>query len=323
MFEFGEQATTDVYRLGAGDLAAWAPLAAAAIFVAGGALLAITRRISVHRAMPFALALILLLTGGLGLGAWGINYLDARSFAAERQALDARLFELKLHALMPGSALACLEPTASEAVLDACDKGLFASAEATAAAVAYVSAQLSLLTGARQHAKASGVSYPKLLTALRQVVEADRFGIVAHLFAQAGCSASQCALFALLQDANRVKVNLAERPFEKRLETRAAEWSNRSLASASGPVSPVDSSLGTAPVKVPIKLFFPSAASIPAINIIASEPPAPQRAQEAAASTDNTAARSGKPVQATPPRRQASAVDGAPQGPLQIAPPAQ
>jgi hypothetical protein len=327
MFEFGEQAT-DLYPIGAGVLATWAPAAVAAIFIAAGALLAASGRVRIHRAVPLGLALVLALAGGWVLGAWALNYFDARSFAAERQSLDARAFELKMPALMPGSPLACLEPTASETVLDACDKGLFASPEATAAAVSYVSAQLSLLTAARQHAKGSGVSYSKLLTAMRRVVEADRFGIVAHLFARAGCSANQCALFALLQDASRVKVNLAERPFEKRVETRAAEWSsvaNRSIASASSPALPAVASAASAaaaPAKAPSKLFFPSSASIPAVNIIASEPPAAQPAQEATASAD-TSTRSSKPVQETPSRRQASAVDGARSGPLRIVPPAQ
>ncbi len=325
MFEFGEQAT-DLYPIGAGALATWAPAAVAAIFITAGALLAGTGRVNIHRAVPLGLALVLALAGGWVLGAWALNYFDARSFAAERQTLDGRAFELKMRALMPGSPLACLEPTASETLLDACDKGLFASPEATAAAVSYVSAQLSLLTAARQHAKGSGVSYSKLLTAMRRVVEADRFGIVAHLFGRAGCSANQCALFALLQDASRVKVNLAERPFEKRVETRAAEWSsvaNRSIASASSPALPAEASAAAAaPAKAPSKLFFPSSASIPAVNIIASEPPAAQPAQEATASAD-TRTRSSKPVQETPSGRQASAVDGARSGPLRIVPPAQ
>jgi len=262
MFEFGEQAT-DLYPIGAGVLATWAPAAVAAIFIAAGALLAAGGRVRIHRAVPLGLALVLALAGGWVLGAWALNYFDARSFAAERQSLDARAFELKMRALMPGSPLACLEPTASETVLDACDKGLFASPEATAAAVSYVSAQLSLLTAARQHAKGSGVSYSKLLTAMRRVVEADRFGIVAHLFARAGCSANQCALFALLQDASRVKVNLAERPFEKRVETRAAEWSsvaNRSIASASSPALPAVASAA-------------SPAAAPAMTVPAAAPP--------------------------------------------------
>ena len=326
MFEFGEQAT-DLYPLGAGVLATWAPVAVAVIFIAAGGLFATTRRMKIHRAISLSLALVLALTGGWVLGAWALKHLDARSLATGRQTLEARAFELNMRALMPGSPLACLEPTASGTVLDACDKGLFASPEATAAAVSYVSAQLSLLTAARQYAKGNGASYSKLLTAMRQVVEADRFGIVAHLFARAGCSANQCALFGLLQDASRVKVNLAERPFEKRVETRAAEWSsaaNRSLASA-GSASPPDglpASAAIAPGRVPSKLFFPSAASIPAINIIASEPPAAQGAREATASADPSA-RSGKPVAENPSRRQASAVDGARSGPLQIVPPPQ
>jgi len=271
--------------------------------------------------LAFALMLFSILAGGWVLGAWALNYLDARSIAAERQNLDGRAFELKMRALMPGSALACLEPTASETVVEVCDRALFASPEATAAAVSYVGAQLSLLGAARQHAKRSGVSYSKLLAAMRRVLEADRFGIVAHLFTRAGCSENQCALFALLQDPSRVKVNLAERPFEKRVETRAAEWTaaaNRAVASAA------DTALPPAPssAKPPSKLFLPSSSSIPAINIMTSEPPAAQPPQQSTTSAES-GTRSNKPVQENPPRRQSSAVDGARSGPLQIVPPPQ
>lgn len=326
MFELGEQAT-ELYPIAASVLATstWAPAAIAAAFIAMGAILAVIGRAKARSVVPLALALTLVLAGGWILAGSAVNYFEARSVAAERQSLDGRAFELKMRTLMPGSALACLEPTASETVVEACEKALFASPEATATAVSYVSAQLSLLTAARQHAKASGASYSKLLASLRRVIESDRFGIVAYLFARAGCSANQCALLALLQDPSQVKINLAERPFEKRVETRAAEWSspaNRALASA------VDVSPGSpapAQPRLPSKLFFPSASSIPAVNIIANEPtagPAAPQAQEATATAD-AGARASKPAQENTPRRQASAVDGARSGPLQIGPPKQ
>src|SRR5581483_3362850 len=57
---------------------------------------------------------------------------------AQRRALDARASELSARALMPGSALSCLDALAGEAVEASCEKALFASPEATAAAVSYV-----------------------------------------------------------------------------------------------------------------------------------------------------------------------------------------
>ena len=48
-------------------------------------------------------------------------------------------------AIAPGSALSCLDEMAGEAVSTACEKAVFASPEAVAAAVKYVAAQLALL----------------------------------------------------------------------------------------------------------------------------------------------------------------------------------
>src|SRR5262245_42960922 len=56
---------------------------------------------------------------------------EQRSVALEQQAIEARLLDLATRALAPGSALACLDAIAGDAVQDACEKALFASPEAT------------------------------------------------------------------------------------------------------------------------------------------------------------------------------------------------
>jgi len=237
-----------------------------------------------------------------------------------------------MRALAPGSALACLEATAGEMVQDSCEKALFASPEATAAAVAYVTAQLSLLAAGRKHAQASGVSYSKVLTTLRRSIEVDRFGIVAYLFAmQPGCGPNKCDLFALLQETSRVRANLAEHPFESYVKTHMAEWSaagSRPIASNPAPAFAA-APPPVAAAKPPSKLFFPSASSIPPVNIMTAEPAAPQQSQpqqsnETTASAD-PAARSRKPPQAAPQARQPPGADSgqARSTPLQITPPAQ
>jgi hypothetical protein len=94
-------------------------------------------------------------TGMLLIGAaaaWVVlEATSAGTFAAQRRALDARLLELTSRAVMPGSALACLDETAGDVVVASCEKALFASPEATAASVAYVTAQLSLLADGSQY----------------------------------------------------------------------------------------------------------------------------------------------------------------------------
>jgi hypothetical protein len=242
-------------------------------------------------------------------GWWARDHFARRDLEAEQRALDTRAFELATRAFMPGSALGCLDAIAGETVEGACEKALFATPEATAAAVSYVAAQLSLLASARELGRPGGTTSGTL--ALRRALEADRFGIVAHVLAvRDGCVPDQCSAFAWLRDTSRINVNLAERPFEARVKTYAASWpavGGRGVASA--PPSPAPS----AAAKVPNNLYFPSATSIPPVNIMTAEPPPAQRPPQ-----DTTGA--AEAATPTPPRRPPQA--GSPPRPPSSAAPA-
>ena len=232
-------------------------------------------------------------------GWWGFDYLARRDLADERRALDARAFELATRALAPGSALACLDALAGEAVEDACEKALFASPEATAVAVSYVSAQLSLLATATEHARRGGASSG--ITSLRRALEADRFGIVAHVLSvRDGCTPDQCGAFFLLRDASRISANIAERTFQSFIKTNMAGWpaaGARPVASIAPASTPAASAAPAAAAKVPNNLYFPSSSSIPPVNIMTAEPAA--QAAQPPAQHDTT----GEGATPTPPRR--------------------
>jgi len=323
MFDYGEQ-FTGFDLTGAVMLPGWILAVVVALVVVVCALVAMRCGFDIRSTSvaPIAAVFIVAVTAACVL-----DHLAARDLAAERRAVDARAFELKMRALAPGSALACLEATAGEMVQDSCEKALFASPETTAAAVSYVMAQLSLLAAGRKHARASGLSYSKVLTMLRRAIELDRFGIVAHVFAmRPGCGPNQCDLFVLLQDASRVRANLAQRPFESHVTTHMADWASagsRPVASNPAPV-PSAASPPLAAVRQSSKLFFPSSSSIPPINILTTEPATPQQSQETTASAD-PAARTRKAPQGALQARQPSNVDSgqARSTPLQITPPTQ
>ena len=269
------------------SLPVWAVVAIAAVLVLACALALVRGRGEGASVAVAILVLILALAGW-----WARDHFARRDLATAQRALDARGFELATRAFMPGSALGCLDAIAGETVEVACEKALFASPEATAAAVSYVAAQLSLLASAREFGR-HGETAPGML-ALRRALEADRFGVVAHVLAvRDGCAPDQCSAFAWLGDTTRIKVNLAERPFDARINTYAASWpaaGGRALAST--PPSPAPS----AAAKVPNNLYFPSATSIPPVNIMTAEPPPTQRPPQATTG----AAESAPP---TPPRR--------------------
>ena len=274
------------------SLPVWAVVAIAAVLVLACALALVRGRgegASVEGASVAVAILVLILALA---GWWARDHFARRDLAAAQRALDARGFELATRAFMPGSALGCLDAIVGETVEAACEKALFASPEATAAAISYVAAQLSLLASARELGR-HGETAPGML-ALRRALEADRFGVVAHVLAvRDGCAPDQCSVFAWLGDTSRIKVNLAEHPFEARIKTYAADWpAPGARALASTPPSPAPS----AAAKVPNNLYFPSAKSIPPVNIMTAEPPPAQRPPQ-----DTTGAADA--ATPTPPRR--------------------
>jgi hypothetical protein len=205
--------------------------------------------------------------------AWGwLDYSILRERAAERRALDARAAELTARAIAPGSALACLDAVGHAAVETACEKALFASPQAVAAAIAYVDARLTLLADGFSFA-ARDQSYAVTLEAPRRALEADRFGVVAHVLAGRGCSADDCAAFDLMRDAERVRANLKERSFEVHVTRHAANWpSDSAIAAAPASAPAVTSALPAIGAPVGSKYSFPSASSIPPISIMNAEP---------------------------------------------------
>jgi hypothetical protein len=221
--------------------------------------------------LGIAMVLLLAFTGW-----WALDHFARSDLAAERRALDTRALELIARAVAPGSALACLDAVAGESVEEACEKALFANPERTAAAVSYVAAQLSLLAAVTD-AASSGANVGRLQAGLRKAIETDRFGIAAHVLAEReGCTPSRCGVFTMLRDARRLRVNLAERRFETLLRGHMASWPSGTTGTAvvgSVPATGASSTASAAiPTKSPNNLYFPSASSIPPVNIMTAEP---------------------------------------------------
>jgi hypothetical protein len=233
---------------------------------------------------------------------------------AERRALAQRSAELTAQALAPGSALACLDGAAGEAVENACEKTVFNDPQSTAGAVAYMAARLTLLADGLAFARHSDAEFAATLSGLRRAIELDRFGIAAHVLAMRdGCTAEHCGAFALLNDANVIRSNLKAQIFDQYVSRYAADW-NKSEAKSepmAGRQAPAPvASAPEPPAKTPMasKYSFPSAASIPPVSIMNSEPPLPKQATEAQAAQPAPPAGLGNaPVPAQLKRQQAPA----------------
>jgi len=214
-----------------------------------------------------------------------IDQLSLSERAAARRALLTRDAELTRSALAPGSALACLDAGAGDAVETACEKMVFASAQSAASAVAYMDARLKLLADAA----AGDASVSATLASTRRAVALDRYGIAAHVLAtRDGCTADKCAAFALVDDASALRANLRAQVFDQYVSRYAVNW-NKPAPSAEKPPPAVSAvpaappvagaapaavgATPTAAVKAGEHWDFPSAASIPPVSIMNAEPP--------------------------------------------------
>jgi hypothetical protein len=248
---------------------------------------------------------VVVLTGLAVVSILGRMAQDERG--AERRALAQRSAELTAQTLAPGSTLACLDGAVGEAVESACEKTVFAGPQSTAAAVAYMAARLTLLADGLAFARHGDPDFPAALAGLRRAIELDRFGIAAHVLAvRDGCTAERCAAFALLGDADVIKSNLKAQVFNQYVSRYAADWNK--FAPTVEKQAPVAGAFeSTAPSKTPLgsKYSFPSAASIPPVSIMNSEPPLSKKATDARAAQPAPPASLGNapvPAQLKPPQ---------------------
>jgi len=225
----------------------------------------------------------------------------------------------------PLPALSCLDGLAGESVEAACEKALFASAEAVAAAVSYTAAQISRLASFGNVATANGSMTPEL-QALRRTIERDRYGLVAHvLMVREGCTLTGCGFFQSLTNSAQISTNMNDELYEGLVSRYAPTWNASvpvaSLPSSSSPVAPVTPPTASLPPGRPVSGDFPSAASIPPVSIMTPEPPPPaaRPSTEAATAPASPQARAVTPPAAKKP----AAPKARPSAPVPLAPPAE
>jgi hypothetical protein len=236
----------------------------------------------------------------------------------ERRALDERSAALMARAIAPGSALSCLDEIAGEAVDAACEKAVFASPEAVAAAVNYVTAKLALLAEGTAYAQRTEPAYEGELAPIRAAAELDRFGIVAHVLeGRDGCSIEKCDALARFKDGGHVLANLRARTFDEHVMKYTAVWNaprppEGPAMAAAAPSAPLPTSLSAPPPTVAPRYDFPSSKSIPAVSIMAPEPGAGRPPAEPPATQPT--AQPGAPIDITPvpPRRPPQVRAGSP-----------
>lgn len=265
--------------------------------------------------------------------AWVVAVRPGGDPAAARRSFENRAAELTMRALTPGSPLACLDAVGSTAVEAVCEKTLFASPETLAAAIAYVDARLSLFVEGSAMGRNSGAG--DAFERLRRAIEADRYGLVAHVLTTRGCDADNCPTLNLMRDSTHVASNLKDRTFDANVVLHAVSWRSEGSPVASAPLTAP--SLASAPMpptstsvapaaptpSSPSKFEFPSSASIPAVSIMSAEPAAPPAAK--AAEQPAAPAPAARPAasrrQSARENSRETTSQSPPGAPVQIAPP--
>ncbi len=205
-----------------------------------------------------ALTVITLLAVGIALAATTRGFGPASSGAIE----DGR----SLTAGLP--ALACVDDLAGDTVLAACEKAVFGSPEATAAALSYAARQVTRLIGFGDVVAANKNMTPEL-AALRRAVEQDRYGLMAEvLVVRDRCTPFDCSAFRSLTDRTRVASNIEERTYDGMVARYSALW-NAPAAPAGAPVAAL---IPGVPTGKPTNAEFPSASSTPPVSIMTPEP---------------------------------------------------
>jgi hypothetical protein len=212
------------------------------------------------------------------------------------QALASKNLAVPVNGAMP--ALSCIDGLAGDVVEVACEKALFSTPDAAAAAVSYAASEISRLRSFGDVASANSVMSPEL-QALRRAIERDRYGLVAHvLVARDHCQPSDCATFQSLTDRSQVAANMEERTYEKLVMRYASSW-NEPAATAKAAESGTPM-LASEPTGKPTTAEFPTSASIPPVSIMTPEPSAGTAAPSSPAPPSAT-------VQAAPKPRSAAA----------------
>jgi hypothetical protein len=159
-----------------------------------------------------------------GAAYFGLKQLEESSRFAERRVIEDRAANLLSQANQPGSVLGCLNAAVTPVLDEACEKQIFAEPQRLASAVGMTAERIALLSDATNYATREPAFLDRF-DHLRKSIEADPFGLVAHVFAvEHKCIPDSCTRFRLLKETDRIKANLTARKFDGLLAKYSPGW---------------------------------------------------------------------------------------------------
>lgn len=207
------------------------------------------------------LALVVVIGGAAYLG---LRHLEDAARRAERHALEDRAAALLARASQPGSVLACLDGATEQALAEACERTLFAEPQRVAAALSHVRERLQFVADAVAYAEARDPTYLDRVKELRDDLEGDAYGFVAHVLAtEDKCTPQACARFRILRNPAKVKENLEAKRLETLVAKHAAAWREPEKPPVQKSETPAPSPAVAAPTPAPEAAAPPPPAAAP------------------------------------------------------------
>ncbi len=263
------------------------------------------------------LALVAVVAGG---AYFGLKQFEDHSRFVERKALEDRAAGLLSQANQSGSVLGCLNGAVTAILDEACEKQIFAEPGRLAAAVGMTAERIALLADATNFSQREPAFLDRF-EHLRKSIEADPFGLVAHVFATENkCIPDSCTRFRFLKETDKVKANLSARKFEGLLAKYSPAWAqDRPPANTSAaPTTPTSESKDqppanqTATTPPPPPTITQQPSSTP-VAIPQQQPAPPSAATKQKANPKQTPQQQANPKQAPNPAQQAKRKGGPPE----------
>lgn len=183
-----------------------------------------------------------------GAAYFGLKQYEDNSRFVERKAIEDRAALMLTQANQPGSVLGCLN--ASSPVLDeACEKTIFSEPQRITSAISVTADRMALLYDATVFS-AREPAFLDRFDHLRKSLEADPYGLVAHILAtEHKCLPDSCSRLRIFKDADRVKGNLSGRKFDGLLTKYKESWAkvNPGISVSESLAMPPLRTLGTSP----------------------------------------------------------------------------
>lgn len=159
-----------------------------------------------------------------GAAYFGLKQFEDHSRFAERRAIEDRAATLLAQGNQPGSVLGCLNAAVVPVLDEACEKTIFAEPQRVASAIDVTADRIALLYDATAYA-AREPAFLDRFDHLRKSLEADPFGLVAHVLAtEHKCIPDSCTRFRILKETDKVKANLTSRKFDGLLAKYKEGW---------------------------------------------------------------------------------------------------